>query len=351
MPEEPLDRPLVCCMVLTWNNFQDTDECLRSLHALTYQPRLTVVVDNASTDGSLERLRARWGDSVLFVESGSNHSIPFGYNRGFEEALHLGADYVCQVDNDVVVEPDFIEGLLPAFGHSEVTALASPIILDYYSPGVVWFAGATYSRTFGLTMNHHFKKPLAAFPKVGTTFRTDLAATCAVMISRRALNEVGLLDERLAFSHDDVDWCLRAASLGFECVVVGRPLARHKVSVTRGVPGSHVPGPRASFDMARGAYLVGEKYVRGPGWIPFLFGRLALSLPFQCWRMVSAGAWRSALAYIKGTARGICGLTPAGRSREPAVQYETTENGRAGRGPRCATSTGPKGGRRPRNES
>ncbi len=312
--------PRVCCIVLTWNNYVDTDECLRSLEAVDYRPLQIVVVNNASTDDSIDRLKARWSEVVTFVDSGSNESIPFGYNRGFAEALSLGADYVCQVDNDVVVEPGFVDTLLKAIKQSATTAMAAPIMLNYYKPELIWYAGSSYNRALGLTFNHHSGKPLTTFAKLGTTFRTDFAPTCAVMVSRTALQAVGFLDERLAFSHDDVDWCLRAAALGLQCVVVGQPLARHKIAVTRGFKGSNVQRPRSAHDMAMSSYLVGQKYLRGVQWVPFLFGRLVLSLPYQCGRMALAGAWPSAFAYCRGTLQGLasCFLGRSSRANPEA---------------------------------
>ncbi len=298
-------KSLVALVVLTRNNFDDTDECLRSLAAVTYEPTVTIVVDNASTDDSFERLKECWSEGVVWIRTSRNGGIAYGDNHGIVRALDLGADYVCVFNNDIIVEPSFVDTLLAAFDGSPKTALAAPVMLFYYRPELIWFAGVSYNRLLGLSIAHDFRRPVARFARRGESFITDIAPICATMFDQRALREVGLLDERMRLSHDDVDWSLRAAEKGFQCVVVGEPLGRHKISATRGIAGSVIPGPAANRQVALNAYIVGAKHVRGSAWLPFLFGRLVLALPFQLLRMAAAGAWRSAAAYLRGTVEGL----------------------------------------------
>jgi len=92
------DAPLIYSVVLTWNNFEDTDECLRSLVAQTYPRHRIIVVDNGSSDGSRERLRERWQDEAGFLLSDRNLGCGGGYAFGIREALNRGADYVAIVE-------------------------------------------------------------------------------------------------------------------------------------------------------------------------------------------------------------------------------------------------------------
>ncbi len=141
-------EPLVYCIVLSWNNFDDTDECLESLSHLTHRNHRVVVVDNGSTDGSRERLKERWADRAMFVENAANLGVAGGFNAGCVRALADGADYVLLLNNDITVAHDLIERLLPAFATPD-TAAVSPVITFFEPDDLVWYAGGFYSDRFG----------------------------------------------------------------------------------------------------------------------------------------------------------------------------------------------------------
>src|SRR5688500_11427372 len=101
----------VVVIVLNWCREEDTAECLRSLEASDW-PNLTILlVDNASGDGSGDRLHARF-PHVAYLQTGANLGYTGGNNRGFAWALAHGADHVLVLNNDTVVDPACIGPLL-----------------------------------------------------------------------------------------------------------------------------------------------------------------------------------------------------------------------------------------------
>src|SRR3989304_7241417 len=82
--------PLVCSVVLTYNNFADTDEPIRSPRSQDHARREVIVVDNGSSDGSPAELERRWRGEVRFVATGRNLGISGGYNAGIRAALAAG---------------------------------------------------------------------------------------------------------------------------------------------------------------------------------------------------------------------------------------------------------------------
>jgi GT2 family glycosyltransferase len=297
--------PFVCSVVLTHDNYFDTNECLESLVKQTYERHQVIVVDNGSTDGSAERLMDTWGGQVQLIRSATNLGCGGGYNIGLQAALAAGADYAMIVDNDVVVLPGLIESLVEACSHHAEAAGAAPIIVQDARPGRVWFAGGRYSRLLGYTRHPGLNGPVSRLgEKLGKVYPCDYAPTCVLLMSRQALKDVGLMDERCFFGHDDVDWWLRAATKGYVCLVVGEPLARHKISVSGGVRGSSVMAPFSAYYHARESILIGVKHHRGLAFPPFMAGQLFVRLPYYCLSMVLAGRWRGALAYVRGISAG-----------------------------------------------
>ena len=109
MKSKPLSQ--VCCVVLNWNGWADTLECMGALRECTY-PRLTIiVVDNGSTNDSVARIKSAYPD-ILLLESGSNLGFSGGNNIGIRHALALGADFVWLLNNDTRPAADALDALV-----------------------------------------------------------------------------------------------------------------------------------------------------------------------------------------------------------------------------------------------
>ena len=91
--------PRVTVVVLNWNGLADTLECLNSLVRLDYPTHEVVVVDNGSTDGSVQVFREQFPMATVF-ETGENLGYTGGNNAGLRHALAQGADYVLLLNND-----------------------------------------------------------------------------------------------------------------------------------------------------------------------------------------------------------------------------------------------------------
>ena len=296
---------LIWSVVLTWNNFADTDECLRSLVAQTHPNHRILVVDNGSTDGSAERLRQAWQGQVDFIAAETNLGCGGGYALGMRRALDLGANYVAIIDNDVAAAPELLACLLKPFAGPGKVGLTAPIMTYYDDPERVWFAGGSYHQLLGYTRHPGMERPLSRLRDlIGSVRGIDYAPSCAVLISRRAIEDIGVPDERFFFGHDDVDWCLRARDKGYLRLLVGQPLARHKVSTTGGKRGSTVFTPFSAYHHAAGSMLIGAKHAAGLRLLPYLFGQLFLRFPYYSLSMLRAGRLTGPLAYLRGLIAG-----------------------------------------------
>ena len=100
-------------VVLSWNGKDDTLLCLASLADVEYEPLEVIVVDNGSSDGSPEAVEAEFPEAVV-IRMGQNAGFSGGVNAGIEAAIERGADAVLLLNNDMVVEPGFLEPLVAA---------------------------------------------------------------------------------------------------------------------------------------------------------------------------------------------------------------------------------------------
>ncbi len=104
--------PRVCCILLNWNGWQDTIECLDALKECTYQHMEIVVVDNGSTNGSVSKIKAAY-PSIAVVESKENLGFAKGCNLGIRYGLARDADYLWLLNNNT--KPSTPDHSLKAF--------------------------------------------------------------------------------------------------------------------------------------------------------------------------------------------------------------------------------------------
>jgi GT2 family glycosyltransferase len=214
----------VAIVVLSWNGWDDTQECLRSLHAA--EGDFTVIlVDNGSTDETVDRTRHQFPD-VRVVENRRNLGFAEGNNRGIEAALAGGADYVALLNNDTRVARDFLEPLLASVASLRDIGFVSPRIFYDDPPDKVWFFGSEIDWRTGWV---HHRQLGGSGPDHGE-YPTPTGTGCCVLASRETWQRVGLLDPRYFLYWEDADWTFRVTRAGGEGRVVAESRVWHKVS-------------------------------------------------------------------------------------------------------------------------
>jgi GT2 family glycosyltransferase len=224
--QESLKAPQVYTVVLTFNHYADTRECLESLKKLDYENMTLVVVDNGSSDGTPDRVRSDFPD-VQLIETGRNLGVPWGFNVGFSHALRAGAEYILMLNNDTIIDPAMLRHLLQAAQDDPHAGVMVPKVLYYDDPEVIWSAGGRH-RSFPpahviLGQNH----PSAAFDK---PFYLEYALSCGLLIHRRAFEKAGLFDPGYFFFFDDWDFSHRVRAHGLHIIFVPDAKMWHKVS-------------------------------------------------------------------------------------------------------------------------
>lgn len=222
-------KPRVCLVVLNWNKPDDTLECLESCLATRYPAAETLLVDNASGDDSVARVRARF-PGLTVLTNASNLGYAGGNNVGIRAALERGADYVFLLNNDVTIEPDCVEKLV------EAAALFPDN--GFLAPKVLFYDDRTRVNSMGTRMDWLRLRPLRGEygqldpgPQAGILERPILLGA-ALFIPRATLEQLGLIDEKFFIFHEEADWCLRAWRAGLRNRTVASAAVYHKESRT-----------------------------------------------------------------------------------------------------------------------
>jgi GT2 family glycosyltransferase len=222
------DPPLIYVIVLSWNGKDDTMGCLSSLESAVSDRVRVLVVDNASTDGTYEAVRENfpWAEILRNEE---NLGFPGGNNVGIRYALEEGAEYVVLLNNDTVVDREFVAALLEAAKTDPRAGFLSSKIYYFDPPDVLWFAGGKFSVATGRSLHIGYgEKDTGQYDEIREIERS---CGCSMMVTRRLLEEVGLMEEKLFLYGEEVEWMLRALKKGFRALFVPGSKVWHKVSV------------------------------------------------------------------------------------------------------------------------
>lgn len=221
--------PLAYVVVLNWNLKNDTVETVESVLRSSYRNVRVVVVDNGSDDGSPQFLSTRF-PSISIISLSENVGYAAGNNVGIKYALEHGADYVLLLNNDTIVDRDFLQNMLKVAEKEPQLGVLAPIIYYFDRPGIVWQCGAK-DRVFPPLPVDLTIKDLRGAGRVDQEFsKVDYVTGCAMLIKRDVLEVVGLLDERYFMYYEDSDFCIRARRQGYMVGVVHKANIWHKVA-------------------------------------------------------------------------------------------------------------------------
>jgi GT2 family glycosyltransferase len=216
-------NPKVACVVLNWNRWADTIECVKALKECIYPQLSLIIVDNGSTAESLARIRSAHPD-VLMLESGKNLGFAGGNNIGIRYALAHGADFVWLLNNDTKPAPDAVAALVAKALADERFGAVASICYHADAPSVVQaWAGSRVNLWIGygrLCTEPHDDGWLHSLN--GTS----------MLIARDALKDVGLLDEGFFLYWEDTEFSLRLRKKGWRIAAAPGSRVLHKVSAS-----------------------------------------------------------------------------------------------------------------------
>jgi len=235
--------PLVYIVILNWNRAAYTIQCLESIQNLTYKNFKVIICDNGSTDNSLIDIRHWLYDaqdeskqikvieyslsdiktrqlsfdstfSHILIKNGSNLGYAGGNNVGLKYCLALNDfDYVWILNNDTVVDQDALMHLLHRSTGDSRIGLCGSVILYRHNPLIIQcIGGAKFNKRFGITTLLGHKMPISELDKV-TNYEKNLDYICgaSVLVSKKFLEEVGVMDEEFFLYYEEVDWAIRGS--------------------------------------------------------------------------------------------------------------------------------------------
>jgi len=272
--------PKVTIIILNWNGWKDTVECLESLYRITYPNYEVIVVDNGSKDDSVQKIK-EYCEGKIKVESESFRYNPnnkpiyileytreqaekggdfrkekyfsklpsdrklriilneknYGYAEGSNIAIRnaleaLNPDYTLLLNNDTVVDPNFLTELVKVAESDKRISIVGPKIFFWNFDGrkdIIWFAGGILDIKSGKFYHCMIGKPDGGDTEIK---EVDFITGCCILIKKDVFEKIGLLDRNYFAYCEDIDFCLRAKKAGFGVLYTPKAVIWHKVSAT-----------------------------------------------------------------------------------------------------------------------
>lgn len=257
--------PTVFIIILNWNGKDDTLACLDSVYKLNYPDYHVIVVDNASTDGSVDAIRARYSSAtwLTIIENGVNIGYTGGNNVGIRYAMEHGAVYVWLLNNDTIVEPYSLGALISASQGNPSAGILGPKVLCYPDTHFLYSRGESYSLWFNRRTVDVGEIDLKQDAKLR---KVDYVVGCAMLVTKKFIEKVGVLDDTFFAYFEELDWCFRGRENGFDVLFVPDSVIYHKGGGSTG----GITSPIVSYYHTRNWILFMRKHAMFYHWITFV---------------------------------------------------------------------------------
>lgn len=296
---------MVSVIIPTYNRAEMLCQCVDSILKSTYTNLQIIVVDNSSTDNTVELLSERYSDNRLeIVRLKENLMAAGGRNVGIKKAV---GDYLLFVDNDNIIYPDMIELLVSAMEKEDSVGLVGPLSINRYYGDTIWLASGDY--------NFFTSRPKTLYggKKVGEIQLDKKYSTCyspnIMMVSREAINLVGGFDMSYYAMYEEADFGYRILGAGFKEYIITDARTYHMSYVGHGEQAKlrtlGIGFPERAYHYAKNRSVFMKKYAKWYHIIVFYSVFIHVFTLYYSFIALKNGRNDIARAWLAGTIKGI----------------------------------------------
>jgi len=335
-----MNDPSVAVIILNWNGWKDTIECLESIYHINYPNYQVIVVDNNSSDDSIQKISDyAWGkievksnffkyDStdkpieiinyneeyselaknstynkhLIIIENKKNYGFAEGNNIGIKFAFkNLNPDYILLLNNDTVVDNEFLNILVQEGEKDIKIGLLGPKMYYYDNPNVIWCIGGKID--WKLARGLHIGINQTDIGQYTEKKNFDYINGSAILIKRKVLEEIGLFDKNFFLYFEETDLALRATKKGYKNSYIPNAKIWHKVSKSSGGVKKEI----GLYYITRNRWIFMKKWARGKDLFLFIILQILISIILPVIMSVYFKNKKLFPAYYRGFWEGLKG--------------------------------------------
>lgn len=225
-----MNYPKVSIIILNWNGLEDTIECLESLRKITYPNYEVIVMDNASSGDDVRILREQYGEYIHVIANDQNYGYPEGNNIGMRYALGKGADYLLLLNNDTVVDSEFLTEMVKVAESDPSIGIAGSKVYYYHYPNRIQSAGGQIRWWLGIIEVYEAKEDVGQYDDIA---ERDFVYGTSILIKKAVVDKIAFLDPYYFFGVEEYDYCTQAKLAGFKIIYVPQSKIWHKVGASK----------------------------------------------------------------------------------------------------------------------
>ena len=225
-------KPRVSIIIPHWNNTDILSDCLESITLTSYLDLETIVVDNASTDDSVEWVRSNY-PNVKLIENDKNYGYAGGCNIGAEYA---SGEYLIFLNNDTTQDPNWVSNLVDTISSSSKIAAVQPKVLNFFDKNLFDYAGGSGGHMdiycFPIARGrvfHHQEYDEGQYNDVNKCVWSS--GTCFI-VKKDLFIQANMFEDSFFAHMEEIDLCWKLQSMGYEVWVDPNALVYHKNALT-----------------------------------------------------------------------------------------------------------------------
>ena len=325
----------IVILILNWNGWQDTLECLESVYQIDYENFDVILVDNHSHDYSLDKIRAYCAGELeveseflnyqiknkpikvlefyenettsfndfhelIIIKNRKNYGFPGGNNVGIKLALeNLDPDYILLLNNDTIVDQHLLKNLVQEGQKNKKVGILGPKIYYYDEPEVIWSAGCKIS--WKLARGIQIGSGELDQGQYDYIREVEYVSGSAFLIKTEVIRKIGLMDENYFLYFEESDWTLRANEAGFKSLYVPEAKVWHKVSRS----GGGMSKPVGLYYITRNRWIFMKKWAEKSDYIFFVMYQILGAIILPTFLSIYYKNNKLFLAYYRGLKAGI----------------------------------------------
>lgn len=215
-------------ILLNYNNWQDTIECIESLKKSDVSDNNIIVVENSSSDDSYKMLSSKF-PYIKILQMEKNLGFTGGNNVGIKYAVENNYNYAILLNNDTIVESsDTFKILINEMDRNKNATLGTGRIFYYPQKEMIWYDGGKLIQSRGMAVHLNYRKDKKEIKLNDNLREINFVSGCYMCIRLKDIPKLGYLDEKIFIYLDDVEYSARAIKKNMKILYVPKAVIYHK---------------------------------------------------------------------------------------------------------------------------